>query len=171
MSWSQNSKISWIKFSDLACPYCQQFYNSNLANNLKITYGDKINSYFILFPLDIHPTSYDASLLAECFWEQKWTTWFFELVWKIYKEWKTDKDFILNTVVSLWADKQKLEQCFSDKIYASKLDTQINLAKSLFSITWTPTSVFVNNETWEYEIMIWMYEYNKITSMIDNLIK
>lgn len=171
MSWKLDAKISWIKFSDLACPYCKLFYNSNLASNLNITYGDEINSYFLHFPLDIHPTAYEASLLTECFWEQKTAAWFFDLVWKIYKDWNSTKEFIINSAVSLWADKTKLEQCLTNWTYKSKIKNQIDLWINLFWVSGTPTSIFINNETWEYEIMLWMYEYDKITSMINNLMK
>lgn len=171
LSGNKDAKISWIEYSDLECPYCAKLHNSDVPSKMKETYGDKVNKYFNHFPLEFHKNAIPGAQISECFAEQKWSEWFYSLIEKAYKDEKSDKDYLIAEAVKLWADKTKLESCLKEEKYSKKISEQQSLWASTFGITWTPGSVLINNETWEYEVISWAYPFESFKTIIDEFLK
>ncbi len=170
LSWNKDAKISWIEYSDLECPYCAKLHNSDVPAKMKETYWDKVNKYFNHFPLDFHKNAIPWAMVTECLAEQKWADAFYKLIEKAFKDEKSDKDYLIAEAVKLWADKAKLESCVKEEKYAKKITEQQSIWASSFGVTWTPWSILVNNETWEYEVISWAYPFDSFKSIVDSLL-
>lgn len=168
---NKDAKISWIEYSDLECPYCAKLYNSDVRSQIENNYGDKVNKYFNHFPLDFHQNAMDAARIMECIWEQKWTEGFYGLLDKSFSSENSNKDYLIEESVNLWADKTKLEKCIDDKKYDDKIYEQQSFWTATFGISWTPASVLINNETGEYEVIPGANPFSEFQKVIDKLLK
>lgn len=171
LKWNKDAKISWIEYSDLECPYCAKLYNSDVKSQIEKIYGDKVNKYFNHFPLDFHQNAMDAARIMECIWEQKWNEGFYGLLDKSFSSENSNKDYLIEESVNLWADKTKLEKCIDDKKYDEKIYEQQSFWTATFGISWTPASVLINNETGEYEVISGAYPFTEFQKVIDKLLK
>jgi len=171
LKWNKDAKVSWIEYSDLECPFCAKLHNSDVPSSIESTYWDKVNKYFNSFPLEFHKNAMDWARVIECLWEQKWSNWYYSLVEKSYKDEKSDKDYLIAEAVKLWANKDTLTKCISDWKFDAKIKQQLKDWSEIFWITWTPGSILINNETWEYELISWAYPFESFKVAIDKLLK
>ena len=167
---NKDAKITWLEYSDLECPFCAKLHNSGTPEELKAKYGDDLNRVFNHFPLSFHNNAQNWAEILECLGEQKGSTAFYALAKKAYNDKKSDKSFLIDEAVKLWADKTKLEKCLSDGKYTDKVKSEMNTGASLFGITGTPGNILINNETWEYEIISWAYPTASFEKIIDKLL-
>ncbi len=171
LKWNKDAKISWIEYSDLECPFCAKLDNSDVPTKIKENYGDKVNIYFNHFPLEFHKNAMDWARIAECIAEQKWADAYYGLIEKSFKEENSDKDFLIEEAVKLGADKDSLNKCITDRKYDKKITEQKSFWSSTFGISWTPASILINNDTWEYEVISWAYPFSSFEITIDKLLK
>jgi protein-disulfide isomerase len=171
IKWSVDSKITWIEYSDLECPYCAKLHNAGTVEDLFEKYGEDLNKVFNHFPLGFHDNAQPGAEILECLAEQKWTDAFYALIKKAYTDEKSDKDYLIAEAVTLWANKTDLEKCLSDAKYAEKVKNQMAKGTELFNVTGTPGNVLVNNETGEYEVISWAYPTTSFEEIIDKLLK
>lgn len=171
LKWNKDAKISLIEYSDLECPFCAKLYNSDVRSQIENNYGDKVNKYFNHFPLDFHQNAMDAAWVMECVWEQKWNDGFYGLLDKAFSSENSNKDYLIEEAVKLWADKEKLEKCVDDKKFDEKIKEQQSFWSTTFGIAWTPASVLINNETGEYEVISGAYPFTEFQKIIDKLVK
>ena len=85
-------------------------------------------------------------------WELNWKDSFYKLLEVAYKEWKSDKDFLIDEAVKSWVNKTSLEKCFWEDKYLEKIQNQHKIGSKTFRVTWTPWNVLINNE-----LRIWCY--------------
>lgn len=171
LQWNKDAKITWLEYSDLECPYCAKLHNSDVSSKISETYWDKVNKYFNHFPLEFHQNALPWAMILECLWEQKWSDSFYKLIEISYSNQKSDKDYLIDEAVKLWADKTKLETCINDWKYNEKITKEQSNWVSTFGISWTPWNVLINNDTWEYEIISWAYPFDEFKRVIDELLK
>lgn len=183
LQWNKDAKVTWLEYSDLECPFCAKFHKSDVASKIKETYGDKVNKYFNNFPLEFHKNAIPAAEVLECLWEQKWSDAFYSLIkksfdsakeasgWNIDTSTSSSKEFLIAEAVKLWADKTILEKCVNDWKFKEKITKEQSVWASTFWISWTPASILINNETWEYEVISWAYPFDSFKTNIDLLLK
>jgi len=171
IKWNKDTKITWIEYSDLECPYCSKLHNSDTEDELVKKYGKDLNKIFNHFPLDFHTNAQPAAEILECLWEQKGSDAFYSLIKKAYADEKSTKDYLIEQAVVLWAKEAELKKCLDDWKYAKKVKDQMAIWSSVFKITGTPGNVLVNNETGEYEIISWAYPTTAFETIIDWLLK
>lgn len=171
VKWNKNAKITWIEYSDLECPYCAKLHNDGTENDLFKKYWEKLNKIYNHFPLAFHQNAKPWALILECLWEQKWGQIFYNLIDKSFTEKNSDKNFLIDEAVKLWANKETLEKCVDDEKYLDKVNDEQKVWTEIFSIMWTPWNVIINNETWEYEIISWAYPTEYFIEVIDKLLK
>lgn len=171
IKWNTDAKITWLEYSDIECPFCARLHNSSTPKDLKEKYWDKLNYVFNHFPLAFHKNAQVWAEILECSWAEKGWEVFYSLLDKTFSESKSDIDFLIEEAVKLWASKTKLEACLKDWIFSDKVDNQMKFWADTFGITWTPWSVLINNETWEYEILSWAYPTTNFEKIIDSLLK
>ena len=72
----ENAPVTIVEFSDLECPFCEQFFTGAYPQ-IKKDYIDtgKVKMYFRHYPLPFHPMAKPAAVAVECandqgkFWE------------------------------------------------------------------------------------------------------
>jgi protein-disulfide isomerase len=148
--WDKNADILWLEFSELECPYCSRFYNSNAADKLNEKYWDSLNHSFRHYPLDMHKNAMPAALALECVWEQKWSEAFYSVIDKSFTSGKSDIESIYGFAKEAGADVSKVKSCVESQKYKNKIDAQQSLWLGKFNITWTPGNVFINTKTGKY---------------------
>lgn len=171
LKWNREAKISWLEYSDLECPFCARLHNSDVENNIKETYNDNVNIYFNHFPLEFHKNALPWAMILECLAEQKWSDAFYSLLDTSFKNEKTDKDYLMNEAIKLWANSETLEKCVLDWKYSEKISDEQTTWNKTFGVTWTPGNVLINNDTWEYEVISWAYPFEEFKRVIDELLK
>lgn len=171
VKWDKNSKISWIEYSDLDCPYCVKLHNSGTTGELKEKYSNNLNKIFQNFPLDFHKNALPAANLLECAADQKGSEIYYKLIDYSFKNENSNLSFLTKESVRLGADKEKLQKCIDEKTFYSKILEKQKKANEYFGITWTPWNVLINNETWEYKIISWAYPTSSFKEIIDKLLK
>lgn len=171
IKWNPNAKITWIEYSDLECPFCAKLHNNWTPKELEEKYWENLNLVFNHFPLDFHKNAKVWAEILECLWEAKWWDAFYALLEKSFVDEKSDKAFLIDEAVKLWANKAALETCLSDWKFSDKVTGQMTNWASTFWITWTPWNILINNETWEYEILSWAYPTDGFVKIIDGLLK
>jgi protein-disulfide isomerase len=171
LKWDKDAKISWIEYSDLECPFCAKLHNSDVLTKIEEIYGNKVNKYFNHFPLEFHKNAMPAARVIECLAEQKWSDAFYSLLEKAYKDENSDEVYLTQEALNLWADNDKLVNCISDWKYDKRILEQQSLGTSTFGISWTPASILINNETWEYEVISGAYPFDQFKKVIDSLLK
>jgi protein-disulfide isomerase len=63
---NNDAEFIWLEYSELECPYCGTFANSNATDMVKQAYGDKVVHGFRHFPLSFHQKAIPAAIVAEC---------------------------------------------------------------------------------------------------------
>lgn len=151
-----NKEIIWLEYSDLSCIYCRNFRNSWIPEEILKNHKNisKTFNHFIA-----HKTQDKKFFeVLECSAEQKGKDIFFSLLNIWFKNSIFDKDSLVTEAIKLWVDKQKLETCLLESRFATKVESQDKRATESFWVTWTPTNIFINAETWEYKIVAWFDE-------------
>lgn len=171
LKWNKDAKISWFEYSDLECPFCARLHNSDVESSIKETYKEDVNIYFNHFPLEFHQNAFIWASVLECLAEQKWAGAFYSLIDVAYKNEKSDKSYLIEESVKLWANKETIEKCINDQRFNEKISEIQNIWNKTFGINWTPWNVLINNETWEYEIISWAYPFEEFKRVIDWLLK
>lgn len=171
MKWEANAKITWLEYSDLECPYCAKLHTQWTPEELFKKYWKDLNKVFNHFPLSFHNNAETWAEVLECLAEQRWAEAFYSLITKAYTDWKSDKDYLIWEAVTLWANKDTITKCITDKKYADKIKWQMDVWAQEFGITWTPGNVLINNATWEYKVISWAYPTTEFEKVIDDLLK
>ncbi|MFC1797704.1 DsbA family protein [Patescibacteria group bacterium] len=150
---NSDSKITWIEYSDLECPYCAKLHNAGTSEDLEAKYSDDLNLVFNHFPLGFHANAQPGAEILECLAEQKGSDAFYTLMKKAFTDEKSTKSYLIEEAVALGASEDDLNECLSSGKYTDKVKAQMTKATSLFGITGTPGNVLINNETGEYEVI------------------
>jgi hypothetical protein len=87
-----------------------------------------------------------------------------------YKNRKTSKNILIDFSLKLWVDKEKLEKCLETRKYKSKIENDIKNWSKYFEVYATPTSILINNITWEYIILVWAHPKEEFDKQIWNLL-
>jgi len=171
IKWDKNAKITWIEYSDLECPFCAKLHNSGTPEELEKKYGKDLNQVFQSFPLDFHKNALPGAEALECLGKEKWSDAYYELKHISFKNKNSDKDFLIDEAVKLWANKETITKCIENKTFAEKINNQQKTGAKEFWVTGTPWNVLINNETWEYEVISGAYPTSSFEEIIDRLLK
>lgn len=170
LQWNKDAKITWLEYSDLECPFCAKLHNSDVSDLIKENYVDLVNKYFNHYPLEFHKNAFSWAMILECLWEQKWAEEFYSLIETVYNNNNSEKEFLIDEAVKLWANKSDLEKCVNDNKYSEKINSEQEVWLSLFNIIWTPASILIDNDTGEYEVISWAYPFDSFKKVIDSLL-
>lgn len=162
-----DKEIIWLEFGDLSCSFCREFNNSWVIEDVLKTYDWKISkaySHFIAHQWE----QFEA---LECMYEQKSEKWFFELIKTWFENNYFSAEDLTEQAALLWANKEKFEECLNSGRFSEKINSQNTKAKEIFSVTWSPTSIFINSKTWEYKIVSWFLRENMKETLIEAIEK
>ena len=133
------SSMKVVMFGCFTCPYTRDA--TGVIRKIISDYGTKVEFYFVAFPLDQHDMAYEASLAAECVYNQdRIKYWPFVLSILEHDHEMTHEDLI-NHAKDLDLD---IEDCLMDEKFEEEVERKIELGKEA-GIYGTPT-FFVNGE-------------------------
>lgn len=169
-SWA---RYSIVEFGDFECPYCQKFHNKKILETVMSKYPNNINYYFMNYPLTkIHQNAWYIAKWYICSLEQdpKRATTYMNF---IYDQTIGDVVLLLNEWKK-WLSITAFDTCMSGTGSDATIKYQMSIADKI-GISGTPTTLMINNDTAEYEIIAWAYDtwaYNSIlTNRQDQLSK
>ncbi len=134
-----DAPLVMIEYTDLQCPFCQQFHN-NAYDEIKKNYIDTGKLYFLSrdYPLDFHPWARPAAVAARCagdqgkFWELRNVL--------IANADKLSKEMIAQHASELKLDMKKFDACASSDFYKADIDKQVAEGNAA-GVTGTPSFV------------------------------
>lgn len=169
---NSGAKVSIMEFSDMECPFCIEYHNSKTINNALEKYKET-NYIYKNFPLPAHKNAQALSLAAKCI--EKVSDWkkYLEFIDSIFTgafgwEWFSI-DKIKPVIKKLEIDEAIFDKCYSDTENNSLVKKEFEQWLKL-GINSTPTSVIVNNHTWEYTILSWNIVPKDLESAIENFL-
>jgi predicted DsbA family dithiol-disulfide isomerase len=162
--------LTWLEYSDIECPYCVKFHKAGTMEKLKARYSSEIASIFQHFPLPMHKNALPWAQLLECAGKVGGEKIFTQLMSHIYAAEKSDQKFILSEATTLGLDAKELEACLASDTYKEKILNEQTRGEKLFAISSTPSSVLINNETGEYEIVGGAMPEEVFVKVIDRLL-
>jgi len=170
-----DSKITWLEYSDLECPFCAKLHNSSTKSDLISKYGKDLNIIYNHFPLSFHDDAQAAAEALECIAEQKWNKSYYTAIKESYKKYNNNNFdlewFYVLANEKTWVNIDELKECVSSNKYKEKVIAQMWVGSSTFNVTGTPWNVLINNETWEYQVISGAYPTDSFVEIIDNLLK
>lgn len=148
----ENVKYSLYEFSDLECPYCKGFHNSGVAKEAVDKNSDTLNHIVRNFPLEqIHPGARMKAEATLCVAEIAGKDAYTKIMNSIFNEVSSSsKEAVLEVAWIAWADKTKVDECLTSGKYAAAVTSDLVLWEKMW-VTWTPSVIIVNNETWEFK--------------------
>lgn len=173
--WNTWSTVSVIEFSDLECEFCIDYNKEWIKNKILEKYNDNINYSFKNFPLPSNKNAESEAIAWLCInkiagWEKYLE--YIDLVFKTTKwgwEWFDLKN-LTQTAVKLWVDKTKFEKCYNEKQEQENLTYEINIWTKLW-IKSVPSTLILNNKTWEYKIINEKVSYQEIENTVWEFLK
>lgn len=138
-----NAKVVIVEYSDLQCPFCQQFHTS--MNELLNTLGKdgKVAWVYRHLPLtQIHPYAEKAAEGSECAAELGGEKKFFEFIDNIFADGETQANKVkdLSAVAkAIGLDQVKFDACLNGGKYAAKVKEGMNEGIGA-GVSGTPTS-------------------------------
>lgn len=152
-NWN-DKKIIWLEIWNLSCSFCQKFHNSWIIKEILNSFNWKISKTYN--HIVINDWKHFETL--ECLAEQKWKDWFFKFLDIFYQDKVYKFEDLSLRLEKDWYDLKKLETCISEWKFLEKVEKQSNRIWNIFWVKSTPTSIFINSETWEYKIVSWFLE-------------
>ncbi len=161
---SRNAKVFFVEYSDLECPFCQQFHPTVKA--AVESYGQDVAWVYRHYPLDmLHPKARPAAEASECVAEVGGADAFWQFVDKVFENQQANLVDISATAVSVGVNKARFDECVSSGRMAGVVDEQYQ-GGSTAGITGTPGS-FVINQKGEAWLIPGAYPLESLKQTID----
>lgn len=171
IDWNTWALISLIEFSDFECEYCINYHNSNILKDI-LKENENINYIFKNFNLPKNKNSKIIANSTECIKEQNNWTWYLNYIDEIFKssllKWDSfSLDKLSSISKNLWIDEVVFTECISTNKYNKNIENDFQLWLSLW-INSVPTTIILNNNTWEYVLLNEAKEKKYIENIILN---
>ena len=156
---NKDSKVKIIEFGCYLCDFTRE--SEEVYNDIRIDYAEKIEFVYKNFPLPTHPTSYNASLIAECvrmideeaYWD------YHEMLFET--EIFTNENYI--SLASTLVDEELVKECFVNDASKEIVETHISEGE-VSGIYGTPT-VFIGDE-----VLVGPKTYNEVKKLIEKMV-
>jgi len=165
--WPKDAKITIVEFTELLCPYCQRQSQQWIINSVIQQFSGQVNSISRSFIIHWDEAA-KLSLAMECIWELK--PWIYhETLDNAFEVYPIDIDGLIKIAVDLGINRASLEMCINEWRY-NQFITDIMGLWSQIGVNWTPSSIVINNETWEYKIILWAYPIEYFIEAVESLL-
>ena len=141
-----DGNILLIEYSDLECPYCQQFHTT--ANQL-IEKDNDVAWVYRHFPLDaIHPSARPRAIASECVGRLVDNDAFWEFIDIIFASETVADDDLASIATDLGANPDEYNTCIADASVEEKVDSDMAGGQSA-GVSGTPGNFLMNADTGE----------------------
>ena len=120
----KNAPLVMIEYTDLQCPFCQQFHNTAF-NQIKTNFIDTGKLLYVSrdFPLDFHPWARPAAIAARCAGDQG-------KFWEMRNALQTNADKLSKEMIAqqgkdLGLDMKKFQSCADSDFYTADINKQV----------------------------------------------
>jgi len=130
---SRDASLKIIEYSDLECPYCQDFHGT--MQQVMSVYGDKVAWVYRDFPLvEIHPKAVPLAEAAECIAAQSGNDAYWNFLDRIFAI-PSISDFslepapagtasLISVATALDVDTEKLQACRDARTYQAQVESE-----------------------------------------------
>lgn len=163
----ENAKITILEFADASCGYCKrQVAQDKTIDAVMAQYPDDVNMIFKNFPI-FNETAAEAMACAEDYLtSENYHQYVIAVFWA---EDASNVEALASLAANYWADSATIAECVNNGTKADEVSATMNEWQS-FGITWTPSSVIINNESGEYELVPGAYPAETFIEAIQNLL-
>lgn len=165
--WDKSADYSMIEFSDFDCKYCKEFHNEN---NLWLIL-EKNPKWNYIFKNMINSSNTDAILASKywkCIEDKWWNDMYFNFISEMFKN--TNLESINSFISENKLDNEELNNCINTE------EVSISLEKEFWQwvylwIKSTPSTVLIDNNSWEYNIIEWTLIQEELETKISEFTK
>lgn len=176
IEWNKNAKITLVEYTDPECPYCIRQARSWVIEELRKDYGDQINSTLKPFKAVPHKNADAESIAILCAWKVGWVEAYSSYYTALFTKNSGSNDGegikldqLTPIAKELKIDTKKFQACYDAKDTLSTYESYTAEGTKLW-VEWTPGTVIINNETWEYTLIAWAYPKADFAKAIDKLL-
>ena len=168
---SRDAQISFIEYSDLECPFCQQFHPE--LKKLIEAYPNDVNWVYRHFPLaSLHPKAPKEAEATECAGELGGNDKFWEYIDKIYEVTPSNNGLDLAQLPILAGevglDVNKFQECLDSGRHADKVSQHYSDAVSAGGQGTPYSVVLIDGE--EFPVSGYV-PFEQLKSMVDSVIQ
>ena len=164
----EDAKITIFEFADASCGYCKrQIWQDKTVDSVMEQYPNDVNVVFKNFPI-FNETAAQAMACSEDYLSpenyHQYVVAVFQSDQDVY-----DVSVLANLAANYWADASIITNCVNNGEKANEVSATMNEGTA-FGITWTPSSVIVNNESGEYSLVPGAYPASTFIETIESLL-
>ena len=169
---NRNSRLQFIVYSDLECPYCKQFHPTTkqileeYKNNLALVYRH--------FPLDIHPKARKEAEATECAQELGGSSGFWKYIDKIFEITPSNNglnpDELPKLAIQIGLNENKFKDCLSSGKFTQKIADDYNQGVKA-GVSATPSNIIIDTKTGKTKTITGAVRPEQIKSVIDTMLK
>ena len=169
---SRNSRLLFIVYSDLECPYCKQFHPT--AKQILEEHKDNLAFVYRHFPLDIHPKARKEAEATECAQDLGSPSDFWKFVDKIFEVTPSNNglnpDELPKLAVQIGLNENKFKECLSTGKFTQKIADDYDQGVQA-GVSATPSSVIIDTKTGKTKTITGAVRPEQIKSVIDAMLK
>jgi protein-disulfide isomerase len=169
---NRNSRLLFIVYSDLECPFCKQFHPT--AKQILDEYKNNLALVYRNFPLDIHPKARKEAEATECAQSLGKPDDFWKLVDKIFEVTPSNNglnpDELPKLAVQIGLNENKFKDCLSSGKFTQKIADDYDQGIKA-GVGVTPSSVIVDTKTGKTKTITGAVRPEQIKSVIDAILK
>lgn len=165
--WPKDAKITIVEFTELLCPYCQrQSQQWTIASVIK-QFSGQVNS--ISRPFIIHwDEALKLSVAMECVGKLK--SWvYYDVLDKAFWAYPVNMEKLVKFATGFGVKETLLQTCIDEWKYEQLIYDVMELWSKLW-VSWTPTSIVVDNESWKYAIVAGAYPVETFVEAVESLL-
>lgn len=169
---NRNSRLLFIVYSDLECPFCKQFHPT--TKQIVNEYKDDLALIYRHFPLDIHPKARKEAEATECAQELGDSSGFWKYLDKIFEITPSNNglnpDELPKLAVQIGLNENKFKECLSTGKFTQKIADDYDQGTKA-GVGVTPSSVIVDTKTGKNKTITGAVRPEQIKSVIDAMLK
>ena len=169
---SRNSRLLFIVYSDLECPFCKLFHPT--TKQILEEYKDNLALIYRHFPLDIHPKARKEAEAVECAQDIGKPDDFWKLVDKIFEVTPSNNglnpDDLPILAKQIGLNENKFKDCLSGGKFAQRVESDYGQG-SRAGVSATPSSVIIDTKTGKTKTITGAVRPEQIKSVIDSMLK
>lgn len=169
---NRNSRLLFIVYSDLECPFCKQFHPT--TKQILEEYKDKLAFVYRHFPLDIHPKARKEAEATECANYLGGADDFWKYIDKIFEITPSNNglnpDELPKLAVQIGLNENKFKDCLSSGKFTQKIADDYDQGIKA-GVGVTPSSVIVDAKTGKTKTITGAVRPEQIKSVIDAMLK
>lgn len=165
--WPESARITILEFADASCGFCKrQIWQDQTVDNVMAQYPNDVNMMFKNFPI-FNETAAQAMACSEDYLSPE--SYHQYVVAVFQADDVTSVDSLANLASNYWADADTIANCINNGDKAWEVSTTMSEWQS-FWISWTPSSVIIDNESWEFAVIPGAYPVETFLETISSFL-